>query len=103
MVELQALGPLELRDARGPLESVQSQPKRAALMAYLALARPRRPHRRDEILALFWPELDDAHARNALSQAGESPVRWVIKALARAGERVAALTKEGRWGPAGTP
>ncbi len=69
MVELQALGPLELRDDDGSLASVLTQPKRAALLVYLALARPRGFHRRDSLLALFWPELDDAHARNALSQA----------------------------------
>lgn len=45
------------------------QPKRAALLAYLALATPGEPHRRDSLLALFWPEHDVKHARNALSQA----------------------------------
>ncbi len=44
------------------------QPKRLALFVYLALARPRGFHRRDKLLALFWPELDEDRARHALRQ-----------------------------------
>jgi serine/threonine-protein kinase len=51
------------------VETVSRQPKRTALLAYLAAALPRGFHRRDKLVALFWPELDEAHARNALSQA----------------------------------
>jgi DNA-binding SARP family transcriptional activator/TolB-like protein/Flp pilus assembly protein TadD len=40
-----------------------------ALLAFLAIARPHGFHRRDKLLALFWPELDISHARNSLSQA----------------------------------
>ncbi len=40
MIELLAFGSLELRDAHGRLlQVVMAQPKRAALLAYLALAR----------------------------------------------------------------
>jgi TolB-like protein/DNA-binding SARP family transcriptional activator/Tfp pilus assembly protein PilF len=46
-----------------------ARPKLVALLAYLAVARPRGFHRRDRIVAVFWPELDQAHARNALRQA----------------------------------
>ena len=45
------------------------QPKRLGLLAYLAVASPRRFHRRDSLLALFWPELDQEHARAALRRA----------------------------------
>ena len=45
------------------------QPKRLALLAYLALARPRGAQRRDTLLGLLWPELDQQHARSALRQA----------------------------------
>ena len=70
MVRLRTLGALDLRDADGrELRGVLAQPKRAALLAYLALATPRGPTRRDTLLALFWPEQDAEHARNALSQA----------------------------------
>src|SRR5205085_5739184 len=45
------------------------QPKRLALLAYLAIGRPRGAHRRDSLVALLWPELDQEHARAALRQA----------------------------------
>src|SRR5215208_5033511 len=71
MIRLRTLGALDLRSSENQeLRSVLAQPKRAALLAYLALATPRGgSHRRDTLLALFWPELDTEHARNALSQA----------------------------------
>ncbi len=70
MIELRALGTLALRDSSGEdLHSVLAQPKRVALLAYLAIARPRGFHRRDTLLALLWPEQDDQHARWALNQA----------------------------------
>lgn len=70
MIRLRMLGALDLRDAEGrECRTLLSQPKRIALMVYLALASPRGHHRRDALLALFWPDLDAEHARNALSQA----------------------------------
>src|SRR3989441_574424 len=70
LVELRILGGLNLLGASGrELSSVLAQPKRVALLAYLAAATPRRLHRRDSLLALFWPELDQEHARAALRQA----------------------------------
>jgi serine/threonine-protein kinase len=42
------------------------QAKRIALLVYLATARPGAFHRRDSLLALFWPELDDERARASL-------------------------------------
>jgi len=50
------------------VQSLLGQPRRLALLAYLATPPPGM-HRRDNLLALFWPELDQAHARNALRQA----------------------------------
>jgi DNA-binding SARP family transcriptional activator len=47
------------------LVAVVRQPKRLALFLYLLLSE-RRFHRRDSLLALFWPEHDDQHARAAL-------------------------------------
>jgi len=70
MIELRALGTLVLRDQNGEdLRAVLAQPKRVALLAYLAIARPRGFHRRDTLLALLWPEQDEQHARGALNQA----------------------------------
>jgi Tol biopolymer transport system component/DNA-binding SARP family transcriptional activator len=70
MLTLKALGSLDLRDADGrPLSAILAQPKRAALLLYLASSHPPELHRRDALLALFWPELDQEHGRQALSQA----------------------------------
>ena len=70
MVELQTLGRLELRAADGErLHAIQARPKDLGLLTYLATAGPFALERRDTLLALFWPDLDAARARNALSQA----------------------------------
>src|SRR6266487_1928064 len=70
LVEFRILGALNLLSADGhELKSILAQPKRVALLAYLAVATPRRLHRRDSLVALFWPELDQEHARAALRQA----------------------------------
>lgn len=49
--------------------SLSQQPKRLALLAYLAVARPRGPHRRDDLTAMLWPEMSQERARSALRQA----------------------------------
>ncbi len=70
MIELRVFGSTNLRAPDGrEVQSILSRPKRLALLAYLAAARPRGFHRRDALLALFWPDLDQAHGRNALRQA----------------------------------
>src|SRR5205823_14606384 len=70
LVELRILGSLQLRAADGrQVETLVRHAKRTALLAYLAAASPRGPHRRDTLLALFWPESDAPHARSALNQA----------------------------------
>jgi DNA-binding SARP family transcriptional activator len=70
MIRLSILGAV---DIRGPedreLHTVLAQPKRLALLAYLAAATPRAFHSRDTLLALLWPDLDEEHARAALRQA----------------------------------
>jgi DNA-binding SARP family transcriptional activator/TolB-like protein len=69
VIRLHTLGPLDLRGSDGQeLRAILAQPKRIALLAYLALARPPGFQRRDILLALFWPENDAEHARNSLSQ-----------------------------------
>src|SRR5256885_12406839 len=70
MIELRMLGTLSLTSADGrDVQSLLGQPRRLALLAYRAAATPRRLHRRDSLVALFWPELDQEHARAALRQA----------------------------------
>jgi serine/threonine-protein kinase len=69
MIELCTLGALELSSAESHAASaVLSQPRRAALLCYLALASPRGFHRRDTLFALFWPDDDAEQARHALRQ-----------------------------------
>jgi DNA-binding SARP family transcriptional activator/TolB-like protein len=69
MIELRTLGALELTSADSrAVGSVLVQPRRAALLCYLALALPRGFHRRDTLFALFWPEYDADQARHALRQ-----------------------------------
>ncbi len=68
MIHLRVLGSGELTDSGGAeLTAVLAQPKRFALLVYLA-ASPGH-HRRDTLLALFWPELDTRRARGSLNQA----------------------------------
>ena len=70
MIELRLLGRLSLTSADGrEVRGLLGQPRRLALLAYLAAASPQGFHRRDTLLALFWPELDQEHARAALRQA----------------------------------
>ncbi len=69
-IRLQTLGELDLRgpDDRA-LRAIMTQPKRTALLTWLALAEPSGFHRRDVLLALLWPDHDQQHARGALRQA----------------------------------
>ena len=70
MIRLHLLGRVELRlsDGSEP-RALLSQPKPLALLAYLAAASPSGYRRREELLAVFWPELDSTRGRRALSQA----------------------------------
>lgn len=70
MIHFQALGVLSLRGSdQREIESLLRRPKYLALLTYLAAARPRGFHRRDTLVFLLWPELDQAHARSALRSA----------------------------------
>ena len=48
------------------LSSLPAQPKRFALLAYLAIGAGAGYHRRDTLAAMFWPEFDQFAARRAL-------------------------------------
>lgn len=67
-LQLRVFGPIELTGAERA-ESLLVQPKRVALLVYLVLARPRGFHRRDRLVALFWPEHSTDTARAALRKA----------------------------------
>ena len=75
---MRTFGRVDLRDPEGcELGAVLAQPKRLALLTYLAIAHNGGFCRRDTVLAMFWPELDEDHARGALRQA----VRFLRKSL----------------------
>lgn len=70
MPSLAMLGRIRLEERDGAeVDALQRQPKRMALLAYLALPRPGAWHRRDTLLSIFWPEADAGHARTALRTA----------------------------------
>jgi DNA-binding SARP family transcriptional activator len=61
--ELRVLGGAGLHAVGGgEVHSVLAQPKRFALLVYLALGGVLRMHRRDALLGLFWPESDAERA-----------------------------------------
>lgn len=69
MIRLRLLGPPSLeREDESAVRSVLAQPKRFALLAYLAASHPLREQPRDTLLGLLWPELDGERARKALRQ-----------------------------------
>jgi adenylate cyclase len=68
MIHLQTFGTAELRSDSAQVRSVLTQPRRLALLVYLAVAEPRGLHPRERLLALFWPESDTERGRNALRQ-----------------------------------
>jgi DNA-binding SARP family transcriptional activator len=69
MIHLDTLGTLALRGSDGrEVRTVLAQPKRLALLAFLAVESARGFQRRDRLFALFWPDLSQAQARQALRQ-----------------------------------
>jgi DNA-binding SARP family transcriptional activator len=69
MLEFRTLGTIDLRGEEGVrLDSVLLHAKMTALLAYLCASHPQPLHRRATVVALLWPEADEAHARGALRQ-----------------------------------
>jgi DNA-binding SARP family transcriptional activator/TolB-like protein len=67
MLTVRMLGGIGLTAGDGrEVDAVLRQPKRMALLAYLAMPRPGTWHRRDSLVAMFWPELDQSRARSSL-------------------------------------
>lgn len=69
MPRLVTLGRFELVGAKAEIRPAATQPKRLALLAYLATSGAGVFHRRDALLALLWPELGPEESRRALRQA----------------------------------
>ncbi|MDH4349833.1 MAG: hypothetical protein OEY20_05415 [Gemmatimonadota bacterium] len=67
MIRLQLLGSTGLTDLDGrEITTVLQQPKRLAVLTLLAAGAGTRWHRRDTLVAMFWPDMDDERARAAL-------------------------------------
>lgn len=99
MLRLRVLGAVDLRDDEDrDLDTVLAQPKRLALLAYLALARPHGFHRREVLLSMFWPESERGAARNALRQALHY-LRHVLGdgVIVSRGENDVAIDPAGLW------
>jgi DNA-binding SARP family transcriptional activator len=64
-LQLLVLGTVEFKGLDSAT-ALLAQPKRLAVLVYLALARPSGFQRRDRLAGLFWPEHSDYHARSAL-------------------------------------
>lgn len=96
-ITLELLGGVELRGPdRGDADRVLVQPKLVALLAYLAIrGAGGRFQRRDQLVALLWPELDQAHARTALRKAVHA-IRGALGAhvLVSRGDEELALPEE---------
>lgn len=68
MLRLQFLGPITIQKEDGSFDhTIAKGAKRLSLLVYLVLAKPKGYHRRDELLALFWPDSGKKRARNSLS------------------------------------
>ena len=69
MVELRALGAIDLRRDGREIAAVLTQPRHLALLLYLDIARPYGFHRGDDLVQLLWPDVDSSEARNKLTEA----------------------------------
>ncbi len=98
MIKLHTFGRLSLTGQEdNEISSVLAQPKRVAVLTYLALATPRGLHRRDTLLGLFWPDLDQEHARGALRQALSFMRRSLGDVIETRGDEEVGLLAEGFW------
>jgi DNA-binding SARP family transcriptional activator len=78
---IEALGTATIRGVDGKVvQSVLQQPRRFALLVYLAIASRRGPVRRDLVVGAFWPDSTQDRARGSLNQA----IHYLRKALGAA-------------------
>lgn len=66
---LRLLGGLDLIGRDGTRPAIANQPKRVALLAFLAAGPEGRFRRRDSLTGIFWPEAEPDSARHSLRQA----------------------------------
>lgn len=78
MIRLTTLGRLDLQRPDGSsIQAILQQPKRLALLTYLAFAGRGAFRSRDLVVAMFWPETDEDRARGALNQALHVLRKWL--------------------------
>ena len=99
MIELRTLGGVDLRSCDGQTAiPLAAQPKRLALLVYLALGNSSGFRRRDSAVGHLWPELDTLHARGALRQALHSLRRLTGEgAIVTRGEEEIGVNREILW------
>lgn len=67
MFKFRTLGTIDLRAEAGtPIPEPLRHSKRVALLAYLSASHPIRLHRRETLIGLLWPDLDENHGRGML-------------------------------------
>ncbi|MEZ4455302.1 MAG: BTAD domain-containing putative transcriptional regulator [Gemmatimonadales bacterium] len=85
---LEVLGTVRVAGADPTAGTTVATHERAlGLLTYLALAEPPGFHRRDKLLALFWPDLDNDRARHALRQTLHQLRRSLGPIIERRGDR----------------
>lgn len=68
MLRFRTLGTIDLRTEDGErLDELLGQPKRLALLSFLAVHQARGPVRREKLVSLLWPDSSSSSARAALS------------------------------------
>lgn len=95
---LSLFGSVDLRGSDPAASALLVQSKVVALLAYLAVPSLGRFVRRDTLVGLLWPELDQAHARSALRKTAHA-IRAVLgaDALVGRGDEELALSPEHVW------
>ena len=95
---LSLLGAIELNGPAGSTKQLLTQSKVVALLAYLSVPTVGRFARRDTLVGLLWPELDQVRARVALRKAVHA-VRGVLGAevVVSRGDEDIALAPELIW------
>ena len=98
MIRLRLLGTTELVRADGSdITTVLQQPKRLAVLALLAASGEGHWLRRDTLLAIFWPDMDDERARGALRRTLTFLRTHVGDAVIRTRGDEVAIAADGLW------
>ena len=92
-LSISVLGPPAVEVDGAPIE-VDTR-KATALVVYLAVTG--RPHRRDSLATLLWPDRDQAHARGALRRTISVLRRALGGGWLRAGREEVGLDRDGGW------